>query len=252
MYFLSHQDVLCIFSPSLQVRAIRVGDIDRKEALLQQDGVHIQPSKLEGIVCNPGVSFDEEVFLAQLALRAKLLNAEFQQEVARIVEAHGNPVRAAKRQIKCAEGNISRITTVACRFQEGMSVVEVHSAAPKSLIRMREKLLKYAHPHPRAKWPLCANILDPVRASVVCRGSSQILQVFSWFTEQQYTGLPICRMKNKFSFPTEKVPDGYRDLQLCVLFQGSNGLSIIGEIQIHDLELHELKLKVRRVNSLCG
>ena len=28
-----------------------------------------------------------------------------------------------------------------------------------------------------AAWPLCANILDPVRASVVCSGPAQILQV---------------------------------------------------------------------------
>ncbi len=28
-------------------------------------------------------------------------------------------------------------------------------------------------------WPLCANISDPVRASVVCNGPSKILQVLS-------------------------------------------------------------------------
>ncbi len=28
-----------------------------------------------------------------------------------------------------------------------------------------------------AGWPLCANILDPIRASVVCSGPAQILQV---------------------------------------------------------------------------
>jgi hypothetical protein len=37
---------------------------------------------------------------------------------------------------------------------------------------------RYAPPHPRGTWPLCANILDPVRASVVVAGgAAQILQV---------------------------------------------------------------------------
>ena len=36
---------------------------------------------------------------------------------------------------------------------------------------------RYAPPHPKATWPLSANILDPVRASVVCSGPSQIIQV---------------------------------------------------------------------------
>jgi hypothetical protein len=231
---------------ALQVGAIRVGDVDKKEALLQKKSLcQLIPLKQRGSISGFGLKLDEEVFLAQLALRAKLLNAEFQQEVARVVEAHGNHVNSSKRLLKLVDTNTCRVTTMACVFEEGLSNVEIHTAAPKTINRMREKLLKYAHPHPKSVWPFCANILDPVRVSIVCRGSSQILQVLAWFLEQQeYTGLPICRMKNKFSFPTERVPDGYRDLQICVLFQGSSGLSIIGEIQIHDLELHELKLKV--------
>ena len=41
--------------------------------------------------------------------------------------------------------------------------------------RMREKLAEYSADG--AMWPLTACILDPVRASVVCSGPAQILEV---------------------------------------------------------------------------
>ena len=37
----------------------------------------------------------------------------------------------------------------------------------------------------------------------------------------------------------------YRDLTLSVIFTGEMGLRIIGEVQIHDQEIHQLKSKVR-------
>ena len=40
---------------------------------------------------------------------------------------------------------------------------------------MREKLAEYAAEG--ATWPLTANILDPVRSSVVCNGPAQMLEV---------------------------------------------------------------------------
>ena len=81
-------------------------------------------------------------------------------------------------------------------------------------------------------WPLCSNILDPVRASVVCSGPSEIMQVLSWYTgsaseiatgadtvegaaapnsgEQAKwaTGMPVCRVKNKFAFAEEDLVGG--------------------------------------------
>ncbi len=56
-----------------------------------------------------------------------------------------------------------------------VSDVVVHAAPPKTAERMREKALEYAPPHPRCKWPLAANILDPVRVSLVCHGAAQVL-----------------------------------------------------------------------------
>ena len=40
---------------------------------------------------------------------------------------------------------------------------------------------RYEPPHPRGQWPLCANIVDPVRTSVVCSGPAQIAEVTCTF-----------------------------------------------------------------------
>jgi hypothetical protein len=57
---------------------------------------------------------------------------------------------------------------------------------------MREKLAEYAAEG--AAWPLCANILDPVRASVVCGGPGQMVEVAEWFLGVG-SSLPICKAR---------------------------------------------------------
>ena len=52
-------------------------------------------------------------------------------------------------------------------------------------------------------------------------------QVLRWFQEEE--DLPVCRVKNKFA-RTAETEDGYRDLSLAVLYQGTNGLAVIGEV----------------------
>ena len=55
-----------------------------------------------------------------------------------------------------------------------------------------------------------------MRASAVCDGPSQILQVLSWFThprvgDQGADGrapMPVCRIKNKFAFAKEELVGG--------------------------------------------
>ena len=115
--------------------------------------------------------------------------------------------------------------------------------------RMREKLQKYMPPHARSKWPLTANIMDPVRLAIVCDGAKHVLQVVHWFLmTQASTGLTVCRIKNKFLVPEREVPDGYRDIALNVIFtEPQSGLKVIGEIQVHDRTLHELKLKMHKL-----
>jgi hypothetical protein len=73
-------------------------------------------------------------------------------------------------------------TMLECRFDDGPGAVEVIAAPLKRLARMREKLVEYAPlgpgaAGPGAGWPLSANILDPVRASIVCSGPAHMLQV---------------------------------------------------------------------------
>jgi hypothetical protein len=70
--------------------------------------------------------------------------------------------------------------------------------------------------------------------------SSHPPQVLGWFSKWRDADLTICRIKNGFA-TTEVAADGYRDLKLYILFTNRAGLSIIGEIQIHDERLHDLK-----------
>ena len=113
--------------------------------------------------------------------------------------------------------------SVTCSFQDQIhSLVDVYSAPVKTMERMNEKVLEYIKEENGENWPLCANILDPVRASVVCNGPSEILQVFSWFAgtcpavggdahETAGTTVrlaPVCRVKNKFAFRKEELVGG--------------------------------------------
>ncbi len=49
-----------------------------------------------------------------------------------------------------------------------------------------------------AGWPLCANILDPIRASVVCSGPAQILQVRCHAIAFKFSSLPACLEVSSF------------------------------------------------------
>ena len=69
----------------------------------------------------------------------------------------------------------SSITAVQFQFKGHYTSVEFHPAPIKTLGRMREKISEYAS----AAWPLCANILDPVRCSIVCDNPEAILDVVS-------------------------------------------------------------------------
>ncbi len=66
--------------------------------------------------------------------------------------------------------------------------MEVLGGPAKEMSRMREKLAEYAPPHLRGAWPLAANVLDPVRASVVTHCPSSMLQVVRWFVEAGAAG----------------------------------------------------------------
>jgi len=202
-----------------RVRAIRLHAEDWREIELAHSGrtgsSRSLPSPVTG-VRRPVL--DEEVFISQLYRRAELLDEEFQLGVRRAVES---------------------------RFGTKFGV---YRAPVKTKARMREKLVSYGSADAGAELPLAANILDPVRASVVCTCPDEMLQVAEWLLEEgPAVGLPVVRIKNKFALPDATEYDGYRDLMVCVLYEGSNGLAVIAEIQIHAHGLHNLKLQMHKL-----
>jgi hypothetical protein len=88
-----------------------------------------------------------------------------------------------------------------CQFRDGVFPVWVSPAQAKTVARMTEKVKEYVG----AEWPRTACILDPVRASVVCEGAAQILEVAGWFLSglpaSARQRFPVCRVKNKFALP---------------------------------------------------
>ncbi len=204
----------------------------------------------------PGIA-DESVFIAQLLLRARLLNRDFHSRVAETIERHSGLRRASG--FEAADHTETRIRFKGPAWSPGfdgedLSGIEIHTSPPKGMERLREKILKYAPPHARAQWPLAANILDPVRCSVVCPSPAIMVRVLGWFMDHQETNnLTIRRVKNKFAWTPEQVLHGYRDVQMSVIFVGRCNLGIIGEIQFHDKELYKLKHKVMFVSfvSFC-
>ena len=233
------------------MQAIRVDAASAQEALAQEELQQYLRQQL-----------DEEVFIAQLCLRSRLLDTPFRDAVMRLLLRHA---AAGAQPSICVQkksttnsylqmdtdvsesrsanigGDAPRLAPsmlLNCKFNEGSAPVELHSAPVKSAARMREKLCDYGVPGSSGAWPFAASILDPVRVSVVCEGPSQILQVLSWFIDSsEETGLPICRIKNGFAEEGNSAgaaggSSGYRDLKVFVLLTGPGGLKIIGEIQV--------------------
>jgi hypothetical protein len=84
-----------------------------------------------------------------------------------------------------------------CEFSNLWSEVRL----VRSLKRIRGR---YAPPHPRGEWPLCANIMDPVRTSVVCNSPAKILEVvvrLPFFVYESSTSRALC-IDFKFPLPS--------------------------------------------------
>ena len=75
-------------------------------------------------------------------------------------------------------------------------------------------LCRYLEPHSGhaegMAWPLSANILDPVRTSIVCISPGHMVEVAGWFYNPNIQSNPdstlqVLRVKNKFSQFQENV-----------------------------------------------
>lgn len=216
---------------------------------------------------------DESLFIAQLHRRSRLLDRRFKCKVFQILaetlvpqrsdqyetfegdniytlEGERNPMQKTMKDILTKEEAESTgfLEVSVGFFRDGPAKIEMHLAPIKSIERMREKLFKYAPPHPRSQWPRTANILDPIRLTLSCNGPQHVLETVRWFLQSQgTTGLTVCRIKNKFLLPEHEVTDGYRDVTLNVLFKDASGLAVICEIQVHDKQLHAFKVKMHKL-----
>jgi hypothetical protein len=139
-------------------------------------------------------------------------------------------------------------------FQEEPDQVKVYFAQIKTKKRMEEKLKKYVFPHAWSTWPLAANIRDPIRLSIACDNPGHLLQIVRLFlSSQASTGLRVVRVKNKFLQSDEEVKSGLYglDLSLNALFEEpGSGLKIIGEIQVHDKRIQEVKSRIHKLYKI--
>uniref|UniRef100_A0A7S4P8H4 Receptor ligand binding region domain-containing protein n=1 Tax=Guillardia theta TaxID=55529 RepID=A0A7S4P8H4_GUITH len=247
-----------------EVGAIRMHEEDAKEMLYQEENKMIQVSPSGYRVHN------EDVFISQLHLRAKLINHAFQKRVLQVIQSHEVVGRtrshdkeptvhweeavlgSSDQSTICVDFDddhndiLHHSITMDCKFEEGVRRVEVSFAPVKSLARMSQKLFKYADPLLRCVRPYSGYILDPVRLSVICEGPKKILEIFEWFNSlDESSGIKVCRVKNKFI--ASESQEGYRDLTIGVLFTTNCGMKIIGEIQLHDKKIHQMKIKMHKL-----
>ena len=106
-------------------------------------------------------------------------------------------------------GDLS-VPAVQCRFLLDDAPVWVIPAPVKQPGRMREKVAEYKAEG--AQWPRAGSILDPVRATVVCQGPANMIEIAEWFLtgascDKGYnTGrLTVCKIKNKFAMSKKEL-----------------------------------------------
>jgi hypothetical protein len=136
-------------------------------------------------------------------------------------------------------------------FQVEQDRVNVYFAPIKTTHRMEEKLKKYCFPHAWSTWPLSANIRDPIRLSIACDNPGHILQVARLLLSSP--AMRVVRVKNKFLQSDEDVKSGLNglDLSLNALFEDPrSGLKIIGEIQLHDKKIQEVKSRIHKLYKI--
>jgi hypothetical protein len=130
-------------------------------------------------------------------------------QVSSSVSQHDTPafnILRTRSDSTVASSGALTVPEIMCQFLGGVFPVWVTPAPAKAVARMTEKIKEYAAEG--AEWPRSACILDPVRATVVCDGAAQILEVAEWFLASSPAAavqFPVCRIKNKFSLSSSEL-----------------------------------------------
>ena len=116
--------------------------------------------------------------------------------------------RPSASNVSSSGPGVLSVPEVRCRFLSRDGPVWVIPAPEKAIGRMREKVAEYRAEG--APWPRAGSILDPVRATVVCEGPAEMLEIADWFLSGACGGkpsskFPVCRIKNKFAFGGEEL-----------------------------------------------
>eukprot|EP00277_Geminigera_cryophila_P018561 CAMPEP_0179450050 /NCGR_PEP_ID=MMETSP0799-20121207/33907_1 /TAXON_ID=46947 /ORGANISM="Geminigera cryophila, Strain CCMP2564" /LENGTH=589 /DNA_ID=CAMNT_0021243527 /DNA_START=146 /DNA_END=1916 /DNA_ORIENTATION=- len=194
-------------------------------------------------------AYVEEIFVTQLNLRAWTLAQVFSDVVNKVITSHAVfPQSDELDDTYVVQCNFSRLQSSSNRDEDcvGRSPVEVLHAPVKRKSRMQMKLLEYTSDR-NPEWPITGHILDPVRASVVCKGPEQLLQILGWFLEEKDS--PVCRFKNRYAEDAD-VQDGYRDVSIYLIVTAPNGLKVIGEVQIHVEDSWILKKQMHKLYQI--
>jgi len=197
------------------------------------------------------VAYVEEIFVTQLNIRARTLAVVFSDMVNKVITSHAvfplSNELDGKYVVRCKF--MPQLRSSSNKDQEcgGISPVEVLHAPVKRKSRMKQKLLEYT-PDRNPEWPITGHILDPVRASVVCKGPQQLLQILGWFLEEEDSP-PVCRFKNRYAQDAD-VQDGYRDVSIYLIVTAPSGLKVIGEVQIHVEDSWILKKQMHKLYQI--
>ena len=123
-----------------------------------------------------------------------------------------------------SSSGVFMIPCVPCQFRGGVFPVWVAPAQSKKFPRMTEKVQEYVKAG--ADWPRTACILDPVRASIVCHGAAQIIEVAEWFlSASALQNFSVCRVKNKFALSSSELVGACR-VFLFEHFPSSDSLKV--------------------------
>ena len=114
--------------------------------------------------------------------------------------------------------------------------LEFHPGPPKKDERALEKAdLAYGNDY--------ALLKDLRRASIVCPDIASMVRLIKHMADGKASGLSLVRVKNRFDrkFKAKDESAGYRDIQFSVL----TAQGLIWELQVHLVDIEELKTKLR-------